>query len=150
MYGDQQLIANIVSTILIGIGGIIVGIVVFLILRQFWCWYWKINEALRVFNEMLTNLEDISGVLLRFQSESALRGKDLGKITESLQRIERLQKRSDREEHNTKEVETLKENDPELASPLSELDPKEKIKCSRCGSLNSNKVSRCSSCGAWL
>ena len=39
---------------------IIVLIVIFLIARQFWCWYWKINELEKI-NE---NLEQIKGLLI--------------------------------------------------------------------------------------
>ena len=127
--------------------GIILTIGLFLALRHFLCWYWKINEAVGVLQDILTKLDGISGALHGLTNQKPLVGA-LGEITESLQRIERLQKRSDREGHNTKEVETSKENDPELVS-LSELESKEKKECSRCGSQNSNKVSRCIKCGAW-
>ena len=27
---------------------LVIAIVVFLIFREVWCWYWKINEAIRI------------------------------------------------------------------------------------------------------
>ena len=33
------------------IGIIIVAVIVFLITREFWCWYWKINRLTKLFEE---------------------------------------------------------------------------------------------------
>lgn len=40
------------AVVLIVVGGITVA--VFLLLRQFWCWYWKINER----NKLLTSINE--------------------------------------------------------------------------------------------
>jgi len=38
---------------------IAIGIVVFLITREFWCWYWKINQKLRTLDSIDRRLEDL-------------------------------------------------------------------------------------------
>ncbi len=45
---------------LIGVMGVIaVFIIVFLILREFWCWYWKVNVGLNLQEDILKELKDI-------------------------------------------------------------------------------------------
>ena len=43
---------------------IIVLIVIFLIARQFWCWYWKINARMNELEKINENLEQIKGLLI--------------------------------------------------------------------------------------
>lgn len=38
---------------------IAISIVVFLFLREFWCWYWKINQKLRTLESIDRRLEDL-------------------------------------------------------------------------------------------
>jgi hypothetical protein len=59
---------NFLSFIIIGL---IVGIAVFLILREFWCWYWKINKIssqLDEQNQLLKQLLTHFGVSVVSQS----------------------------------------------------------------------------------
>ena len=42
---------------------IIVLILIFLIARQFWCWYWKINARMNELEKINENLEQIKGLL---------------------------------------------------------------------------------------
>ena len=43
---------------------IIVLILIFLIARQFWCWYWKINARMNELEKINENLEQIKGLLI--------------------------------------------------------------------------------------
>lgn len=43
---------------------IIVLIVIFLIARQFWCWYWKINARMNELEKINENLEQIKELLI--------------------------------------------------------------------------------------
>ena len=43
---------------------IIVLIVIFLITRQFWCRYWKINARMNELEKINENLEQIKGLLI--------------------------------------------------------------------------------------
>ena len=38
---------------------IAISIVVFLITREFWCWYWKINQKLRTLESIDRRLEEL-------------------------------------------------------------------------------------------
>jgi hypothetical protein len=49
----------------IAIGLIISFIVLFLILREFWCWYWKINERVALLEEQTQTLKTINDNLLK-------------------------------------------------------------------------------------
>lgn len=44
--------------------GIVFGIVIVLILRSFWCWYWKINKGIA----LLESIEDKLSKLTNTQS----------------------------------------------------------------------------------
>lgn len=44
---------------------IIVLIVIFLIARQFWCWYWKINARMNELEKINENLEQIKELLIQ-------------------------------------------------------------------------------------
>lgn len=65
-------------------GGVIlvfflIGIVVFLILRHFWCWYWKINERVRLMEEANALLTDIRALLVQGNTVNAVTA---GQITD--------------------------------------------------------------------
>ncbi len=45
------------QTIAILLVGIIIGIAIFVALREFWCWYWKINEIRNLLRQILHRLE---------------------------------------------------------------------------------------------
>ncbi len=36
----------------VGVFVLLILLVVFLILREFWCWYWKINQMVRLLREV--------------------------------------------------------------------------------------------------
>lgn len=36
----------------------------FIILREFWCWYWKVNERLKEMESINDNLEEIKALLI--------------------------------------------------------------------------------------
>lgn len=42
---------------------IVISIGIFLICRELICWYWKINESLRVQKEIASKLDEIIGLL---------------------------------------------------------------------------------------
>ena len=42
---------------------IVILVVVFLILREFWCWYWKINVRVNLLTEQNTLLREIASAL---------------------------------------------------------------------------------------
>ncbi len=42
----------------------IVLIIIFLVTRQFWCWYWKINIRISELEKINENLEQIKGLLI--------------------------------------------------------------------------------------
>ena len=44
---------------------IIVLILIFLIARQFWCWYWKINARMNELEKINENLEQIKELLIQ-------------------------------------------------------------------------------------
>jgi hypothetical protein len=41
--------------------GILVAVAIFLLLRQFWCWYWKINERNKLLSEISEKLDPLIG-----------------------------------------------------------------------------------------
>lgn len=43
---------------------IAISIVVFLITREFWCWYWKINQKLRTLESIDRRLEDLQSRIM--------------------------------------------------------------------------------------
>jgi hypothetical protein len=47
------------------IGVIVILIILFLILRKFWCWYWKINKRVVLLEEQNKMLETINNNLLK-------------------------------------------------------------------------------------
>jgi len=49
--------------------GLIIFVVVFLILREFWCWYWKINLRVNLLTKQNTLLEEVASALRRGKSE---------------------------------------------------------------------------------
>lgn len=44
-----------------------IAIIIFLILREFWCWYWKINEIRNNQRETLVCLKDFTQTFLDWQ-----------------------------------------------------------------------------------
>lgn len=60
---------TIVVRALVGIG---IGIVLFLALREVFCWYWKINKAVDALDDMRTELRRISGSLDRLVNQQQL------------------------------------------------------------------------------
>jgi hypothetical protein len=41
---------------------ILIGIVIFLVLREFWCWYWKINRAIALLESIDASLKQLPAV----------------------------------------------------------------------------------------
>jgi len=48
-----------------------IGFLLFLVLRELWCWYWKINEALEVLKDMKVVLRNIDKNLAGVRVQSA-------------------------------------------------------------------------------
>jgi len=55
------------------IGGLVLAFIVlvvfFLLLREFWCWYWKINLRVNLLTKQNTLLEEVASALCRGKSE---------------------------------------------------------------------------------
>ena len=45
-------------------------VIVFLILREFWCWYWKINKGIAELEKLNDNMETIKSLLIQCNSSS--------------------------------------------------------------------------------
>jgi len=43
------------------ITGLCIAVVLFLVLRELWCWYWKINQGLDLLTEIRDDLAAIRG-----------------------------------------------------------------------------------------
>lgn len=43
---------------------VIVVISIFLLLREFWCWYWKINRRVDTLEKINMNLEEMKALLI--------------------------------------------------------------------------------------
>lgn len=41
---------------------LVIAIVVFLIFREVWCWYWKINEAIKLLQSIDESLKQLPAV----------------------------------------------------------------------------------------
>jgi hypothetical protein len=54
----QQGAAALGSLVVLGIVAV-VTFGIFLLMRELWCWYWKINEALRVLHDLQAVLRNI-------------------------------------------------------------------------------------------
>lgn len=39
-------------------------VIVFLVLREFWCWYWKINKGITELEKLNENLEQIKTLIV--------------------------------------------------------------------------------------
>lgn len=44
--------ANVIVTVVV----IVITLLLFLLLREFWCWYWKINKAISLLEEISQKL----------------------------------------------------------------------------------------------
>lgn len=58
---------------------LVVIIIIFIVAREFWCWYWKINERIKQANEINKQLEEIKNLLVNenvILSNSLSNGKD--------------------------------------------------------------------------
>ena len=49
--------------LLLVLAAIIIQFVVFILLRQFLLWYWRVNHSIKIQNEILLELRDIKGIL---------------------------------------------------------------------------------------
>lgn len=43
---------------------IIIFLIIFVLAREFWCWYWKINIRIKQINQLNENLEQIKALLI--------------------------------------------------------------------------------------
>ena len=101
-----------------------VCIAIFILLREFWCWYWKINEKNTLLREIRDSLID-------------LQKKDHVEITQNM-------KKSiiDVAEPDIEEI------DVDTTEPEPELSPVT-WKCPRCGTINDDTLRQCPKCGVF-
>jgi len=59
-------------------------VIVFLILREFWCWYWKINKGIAELEKLNDNMETIKSLLIQCNSSSFKDKKNTGTSDEEL------------------------------------------------------------------
>lgn len=59
-------------------------VIIFLILREFWCWYWKINKGIAELEKLNENMEIIRSLLIHSNSSNFKDKKDTGNSDEEL------------------------------------------------------------------
>lgn len=50
---------GIMGALFMGLAIVSIIIVLFLVLREFFCWYWKINKHIEIQEELLENIKEI-------------------------------------------------------------------------------------------
>lgn len=59
-------------------------VIVFLVLREFWCWYWKVNKGIAELEKLNDNMETIKSLLIQCNSSSFKDKKITGNSDEEL------------------------------------------------------------------